>query len=123
MRDTETAVEMLRRLRELGVKIAMDDFGTGYSSLYYLKQLPLDRLKIDQSFVRDVTTNPDDSAIIKAIISLGHILELRVLAEGVETAEQLDFLRDNHCDEMQGYHLARAMPASEFVELLRAQTA
>jgi diguanylate cyclase (GGDEF)-like protein/PAS domain S-box-containing protein len=122
MRDTETAVEMLRRLRELGVKIAMDDFGTGYSSLYYLKQLPLDRLKIDQSFVRDVTTNPDDSAIIKAIISLGHILELRVLAEGVETAEQLDFLRDNHCDEMQGYHLARAMPASEFVELLRAQT-
>jgi diguanylate cyclase (GGDEF)-like protein/PAS domain S-box-containing protein len=121
MRDTETAVEMLRRLRELGVKIAMDDFGTGYSSLYYLKQLPLDRLKIDQSFVRDVTTNPDDSAIIKAIISLGHILELRVLAEGVETAEQLDFLRDNHCDEMQGYHLARPMPASEFAALLRAQ--
>jgi len=121
MRDTDTAVAMLRRLRELGVKIAMDDFGTGYSSLYYLKQLPLDRLKIDQSFVRDVTTNPDDSAIIKAIISLGHILELRVLAEGVETAEQLEFLRDNHCDEMQGYHLARAMPASEFAELLRAQ--
>jgi diguanylate cyclase (GGDEF)-like protein len=119
MHDTVAAVDMLRRLRRLGVKIAMDDFGTGYSNLAYLKQFPLDRLKIDQSFVRDVTSNADDSAIIKAIISLGHILDLRVLAEGVETEAQLAFLRENHCDEMQGHYRSRAMPAAEFAKLLR----
>jgi EAL domain-containing protein (putative c-di-GMP-specific phosphodiesterase class I) len=99
----------------------MDDFGTGYSSLGYLKKFAVQSLKIDQSFLHDVTTNPDSAAIVKAIISLGHNLDLKVLAEGVETVDQYDFLRANGSDEFQGYYLSRPMSAEDFADVLRAQ--
>lgn len=121
MHDPERSAAMLGRLNALGVQISMDDFGTGYSSLGYLKKFPVQCLKIDQTFLHDVTVNPDSAAIVKAIISLGHNLDLRVLAEGVETVDQYDFLRANGCDEFQGYYLSRPMPAEAFAELLRAQ--
>jgi len=111
MDDIQTSSIVLRSLKEMGVRISMDDFGTGYSSLSMLKRLPLDTLKIDQSFVRDITTDADDAAIIDAIISLAHSLRLRVIAEGVETPEQLAFLRDRGCDEVQGYLYSRPMDA------------
>lgn len=106
MQDAERFAAMLNDLKALGIGIAVDDFGTGYSSLSYLKRFPVDQLKIDQSFVRDLATDPDDATLVRAIISLGHALNLRVVAEGVETKQQLDFLRANGCDEIQGYYLA-----------------
>src|SRR5205807_5630716 len=93
--------------------IAIDDFGSGYSSLSYLRHFPIDRLKIDQTFIRDLTTSADDAAIARAIIALGHNMNLRVVAEGVETAEQLAFLRDNGCDVMQGYLCSQPSPADD----------
>lgn len=123
MHEPDKAAATLNALRKLGVQIAMDDFGAGYSSLSHLKRFPVNSLKIDASFVRDSTTTHDAAAIIKAIISLGHILGLRVLAEGVETYEQLAFLRDSGCDDMQGYYLARPMPAGGFAALLRTPPA
>jgi diguanylate cyclase (GGDEF)-like protein len=109
--DRERAISILRRLKSLGVQIAVDDFGTGYSSLSYLSGLPVDCLKIDRSFVEQTTAGGRDAAIAQAVISLGHALSLRVLAEGVETAEQLQFLRQHQCDEWQGYLFARPRPA------------
>ncbi len=113
----------MRQLRDLGLRLAVDDFGTGYSSLAQLKRFPIDVLKIDQGFVRDIPQSSDDMAISAAIIAMGHSMDLRVLAEGVETAEQLAFLRERGCDSYQGYFCSRPVPAEAFAALVRAQQA
>ena len=118
MHDVEASIATLTRLKTIGVKVSIDDFGTGYSSLSYLKRFPIDFLKIDQSFVRDISTSPDNAAITKAIISMSHDLGLKVIAEGVETEMQKSFLRLHQCDEMQGYLFSRPVPANEFEMLL-----
>jgi diguanylate cyclase (GGDEF)-like protein len=118
MANAEAAIDVLTRLKTMGVTISIDDFGTGFSSLSYLKRLPIDALKIDQSFVRDVTTDPDDAALVMAIITLAHNLRLRVVAEGVETEEQLRFLRLLRCDEIQGYIFKEPLPADALEPLL-----
>jgi len=118
MEDPDTARATLLKLKGLGVKLAIDDFGSGYSSLSYLRHFPIDRLKIDQTFIRDLGTNSDDAAIAKAIIALGHNMNLRVVAEGVETAEQLAFLRDHGCDVMQGYLYSEPVSAANCLALM-----
>ena len=122
MKEPEEAIEKLRELRMMGIKVAIDDFGTGYSSLSYLKRFPIDTLKIDKSFVKDVCTDPDDAAIVRAIVTLGHALDLQVVAEGVETQEQLDYLIMLGCDVLQGYLLSKPLTNSDFEELLIAQS-
>lgn len=119
MDDPEHVIETMMRLKGLGVQLALDDFGTGYSSLRYLKRFPIDRVKIDRSFVRDITEDADDAAIALTVISMGHSLGLKVIAEGVETASHLEFLRAHGCDEIQGYYLARPAAADEAVRMLR----
>jgi predicted signal transduction protein with EAL and GGDEF domain len=114
MVHTEASVAILSALKALGIHNSVDDFGTGYSSLSYLKRFPVDVLKIDQSFVRDITTDPDDAAIVRAIIALAHSLRLRTIAEGVETEAQLEYLRTEGCDEIQGYLLSRPLTADAF---------
>ena len=114
MEHTEAAVESLMKIRKLGVKIAIDDFGTGYSSLSYLKRLPIDTLKLDRSFVNGATSDPDDAALVMAVITLAHNLRLKVIAEGVETEEHLRFLRLLRCDGGQGYLFGKPMPAEVF---------
>ena len=121
MENQDKVMELLNNLRTLGVRFAIDDFGTGYSSLAYLKHFPLDSLKIDKSFIDDIPHLQDDMEIAATIIAMGHMLGFKVLAEGVETAEQLAFLRDKGCDAYQGYIKSKAVPADEFVALLRAQ--
>jgi EAL domain-containing protein (putative c-di-GMP-specific phosphodiesterase class I) len=113
MQNAEATIATLRELKGLGVRVSIDDFGIGYSSLSYLKRLPIDTLKIDQSFVRDITTDPDDAAIATAVIALAHTLKLRVVAEGVETEEQLAFLTARSCDRMQGYLFSHPLPPDE----------
>jgi diguanylate cyclase (GGDEF)-like protein/PAS domain S-box-containing protein len=120
MRSPEQAISKLRALDRLGIRLSIDDFGTGYSSLGHLKRFPIRTLKIDRSFIQDITTDPNDAAIAHAIIALAESLQLKVIAEGVETQDQLDLLRRYHCDEMQGYLFARALPAGELLELLRS---
>jgi len=118
MSDAKEAVETLHQLKALGVQLAVDDFGTGYSSLAYLKRFPLDELKIDRAFIRDAVSDPDDAAIALTIINLAHSLKLKVVAEGVETEGQLNFLRLHGCDEMQGYYFARPLPVEECTRAL-----
>ncbi len=119
MQDLERATSVLDALKRLGTSLSMDDFGTGYSSLSYLKRFPFDKLKIDQAFVREITTDPDSAAIVRAVIAMAHSLRLKVIAEGVETEGQLRYLDSLGCDEMQGYYFSRPVPAGEFEQLLR----
>lgn len=119
MNDAESTIRMLDQLKELGVLLSVDDFGTGYSSLSYLKRFPIDRLKIDQSFVRDVTTDANDAAITDAIIAIAKQLKLSVVAEGVETIEQLRFLRRHSCDQIQGFYLSQSLSADSFAIQLK----
>ena len=121
MQYADETIQTLRAIHEMGVLMSIDDFGTGYSSLSYLKRFPIDKLKIDKSFVRDIATNPDDAAIVRTIITMGHSLRLKVIAEGVETPEQLAFLQDELCDEAQGYHFSKPLPESELENLLRKE--
>ena len=118
MKHADVAASVLRAVRERGVRVALDDFGTGYSSLSYLRKFPLDTLKIDQSFVRQISDLGDDSAIVTAVIGLANTLNLRVVAEGVETSRQLSFLQDCHCDEAQGYYFSKPVPPERFAQLL-----
>ena len=119
MNDPEGAARTLRSLKESGVRLSMDDFGTGYSSLGYLKRFPIDTLKIDRSFVHDISTDADGATLTRAIIHLAQNLRLKVVAEGVETEDQLAFLRANGCDEMQGYLFAEPADAEECARMLR----
>jgi len=121
LENAENIIVTFSQLRELGVQLAIDDFGTGYSSLSYLKRFPANSVKIDQSFIRDVAENVEDAAITRAIIAMAHGLNLQVIAEGVETQAQMDFLEDNLCDEIQGYLICRPVPAEQFTEFLLAR--
>jgi EAL domain-containing protein (putative c-di-GMP-specific phosphodiesterase class I) len=118
IKRADSAVSVLQSLRARGVQIAIDDFGTGYSSLSYLTKFPIDALKIDQSFVRQISTTPGDVNIVTAVIGMGQSLKLRVVAEGVETQEELSFLQAHSCEEAQGYYFSRPVPAQKFAKLL-----
>ncbi|MFZ5722167.1 MAG: putative bifunctional diguanylate cyclase/phosphodiesterase [Pseudomonadota bacterium] len=122
MEDLDTTIRMLQQLRKRGVGISLDDFGTGYSSLSYLKRFPIDTVKIDQSFVRDLHKSEDDAAIVRAIIAMSHSLGVRVVAEGVESPAHLEFLRKAGCDAVQGFLIGRPVPEGELIALLRAQS-
>ncbi|MHB1334133.1 MAG: putative bifunctional diguanylate cyclase/phosphodiesterase, partial [Sulfuriferula sp.] len=119
MRDAQSTESVLHVLAGLGIKLAVDDFGTGYSSLSYLKQFPIHTLKIDQSFVNQMTTKADDSTIVSAVINMGKSLQQRVIAEGIETYEQLTLLKTQCCDEGQGFYFSKPLNAEEFTVLLR----
>jgi EAL domain-containing protein (putative c-di-GMP-specific phosphodiesterase class I) len=121
MRDVDRALELLTRLKRKGFHVSIDDFGTGYSSLAYLKRFPIDCLKIDCSFVREVTTDAGDAAITAAILFMAHSLKLDVVAEGVETQEQLDFLRCHRCDQVQGFFFSEPLPAAAATAILEKQ--
>jgi diguanylate cyclase (GGDEF)-like protein/PAS domain S-box-containing protein len=120
MQSPEASIRTLYQLKRLGIRISLDDFGTGHSSLAYLKRFPIDTLKIDQSFVRDITRDPDTAAIVTAIIAMGHSLRLKVIAEGVEFTDQATFLKQHHCDQMQGYLINAPMSAAELGAILAA---
>ena len=119
MQNAEAVVATLKRFGDTGIKLSIDDFGTGYSSLSYLKRFPIDALKIDRSFIREVTTNADDAALATSIILMGRSLKLKVVAEGVETASQLSFLRIMQCDEAQGFLYSPPVPADDAARMLR----
>ena len=118
MQDYETTRQSLEEIRDLGVGIALDDFGVGFSSLSYLRRFPIGCVKIDRSFVCGIPQNPEDEALTAAVIAMAHSLELRVVAEGVETLAQAEFLRSHRCDELQGFLFSRPLPAEEFESLL-----
>jgi len=118
MQEPERVVRILQELRDLGVRLAIDDFGTGYSSLSYLKRFPIDKIKIDKSFVRDLDRSTGDAAIVRMVIAIARELEHRVIAEGVETEEQLEFLRLHNCVEYQGYLCSQAVPPADVRRLL-----
>jgi EAL domain-containing protein (putative c-di-GMP-specific phosphodiesterase class I) len=121
--SAEVVPSVLRELTEMGVRLSIDDFGTGYSNLSYLRQFPVYKLKIDRSFVKDIAAGSDDAAITSAIINIAKSLNLRVTAEGVETEQQMSFLRDHHCDEFQGYYFSKPMLPEDFAQSLRAALA
>ena len=121
MHNAEMSLAIMTRLKQMGIRLSIDDFGTGYSSLSYLKKFPIDTVKIDQNFVRDLTASPNDGAIISAVISMARALNLRVVAEGVETEEQLEFLRRQHCETIQGFLYSHPLPAEEFEGVLVAR--
>ena len=122
MQSPENSIRTLYDLKKMGVRISLDDFGTGHSSLSYLKRFPIDTLKIDQSFVRDINNDPDTAAIVTAIIAMAHSLRLKVIAEGVEFSEQAAFLKRHSCDQMQGYLIKAPVAADNFGELLTGMT-
>jgi len=113
---------VLQVLKDMGIRIALDDFGTGYSSLSFLRRFPIDTVKIDRSFVNDMTTDADDASIVRAVIGMGESLHLQVVAEGIETREQLAYLRRHGCPEGQGFYLGRPAVGEEFAELLGRRT-
>jgi EAL domain-containing protein (putative c-di-GMP-specific phosphodiesterase class I) len=119
MKHAASAAAILRAVRESGIRVTVDDFGTGYSSLSYLRKFPVDSLKIDQSFVRQIGTDGDDSTIVKAVIGMAQGLKLRVIAEGVETLDEVTFLQACRCEEAQGYYFSRPVPPQQFATLLR----
>jgi len=121
MRNAESTAYALKELKAIGVRLAVDDFGTGYSSLSYLTRFPIDSLKLDQSFIQDIVTGSDDAIVVSAVISMGKGLRHRVIAEGIETLEQLAFLQANGCDEGQGYYFSRPISAQQFASLLEMQ--
>jgi predicted signal transduction protein with EAL and GGDEF domain len=123
MQDSHSTAVVLLALKDMGVHLALDDFGTGFSSLSYLKRFPIDTLKIDQSFVRDVTTDADDASIVSAVISMGKSLHMRVVAEGVETRTQLEFLRQHNCPFGQGYYFSHPVVAGEFLQMMERSPA
>jgi EAL domain-containing protein (putative c-di-GMP-specific phosphodiesterase class I) len=123
MSDPEESIAILEQLSAMGVLVSVDDFGTGYSSMSYLRRFPIDKLKIDRVFINEIASRPEDASIVRAIVSLAHSLRLKVVAEGVETPAQLDFLKAVGCDEYQGYHFSRPLPAGEFERVVRETAA
>jgi EAL domain-containing protein (putative c-di-GMP-specific phosphodiesterase class I) len=121
--DVEKTLQILTGLKAMGIRIAIDDFGTGYSSLSTLQRFPLDTIKIDRSFIRDIATLTKDSSLTDAIIAMGKSLSLTVVAQGVETKEQAEFLREHACDELQGFYFKKPLPAGQFAELLQVEMA
>lgn len=119
MHHLDTTMEILNTLKNKGVRLSVDDFGTGYSSLSYLKRFPIDTLKIDKSFVNDITTDPSDKAIVAAITVMAQQLKLEVVAEGVETSAQLEYLRELSCHYVQGYYFSKPLPAAEALLFLQ----
>ncbi|MFY9142751.1 putative bifunctional diguanylate cyclase/phosphodiesterase [Sulfuricurvum sp.] len=121
MHDPKSAYAVMDNLHERGIRMSIDDFGTGYSSLSYLKKFKVYKLKIDQSFIRDINTDPEDKAIVNAVISMAHSLGLKTIAEGVETVEQLAYLREQGCDEIQGYYFSKPLSSDLFAEFVVAK--
>ncbi|DAB28682.1 MAG TPA: hypothetical protein CFH78_01015 [Sulfurimonas sp. UBA10385] len=122
MEDVKKSIKMISELKKLNLEFSIDDFGTGYSSLSYLKKFPINRIKIDKSFVDNIVNNSEDAAISQAIISMSHSMNLKTIAEGVETAEQFEFLRLRECDEIQGYYFSRPLPEADMQKLLEGGT-
>ena len=123
VQDPAHAISIMRSIQDSGVRLALDDFGTGFSSLGQLRHYPIDTLKIDRTFVQELAEDKQDQAISRAIIAMGKTLGLTVVAEGVENEEQVTFLKQHHCDQIQGYHISRPIPQHEFVAWLRQQSA